>query len=714
MSNWQKHLKYILDETSTVFTLDKEGHIINPLFCSERIFGYSHREMMGKNFFTLVAEEDEDEAKTAWINIIHSPNQASLKTKLRIYQKENSWAYYELTLTNLLLDADVGGVLVKGRDVTKEKELEKEVERLANHDPLTNLPNRQFFEKRLDLEISLAHHKENMFALLLLHVNQLPLVNQMFGTEYGDELLIQITQCLKKVTHSGTQIFRLGDASFALITPPVLIKDDVPALARQVLNLFKQPFQVGEDQIHTSASIGISIYPEHGQDRETLQRSAQLALDRAKGNIGSRYQIYSPRLQEQYGVKYKLSADLHKTLTSDQLEVFYQPRVHYASNEIIGVEASLVWHHPELGELPAHKFMPLAQQFGLASQLQKWFVQQVYQAASDWDIQRLPSFKMAIQASSFALLPETVHQLKALIEQRLVEPSHLEIGLKETDLTDQEGEAISFIQELQEMGLTFAIEYMGQGLLSLSRIKQLGIETVKLEPMFLELAEEDADLLLSMIKWADLLELDIIATGLDNQEQHKLLRQVGGIAVQGNLYSQPISKSECKRLLDKGVCYPQRDAGDFENLREYFRVELFYPLRAEMTISEIKGKKADLGKTDVLIEDIGPGGIRFMSHIRLPVSPEILLHFTMVLFNQQVDVKGHTVWSRRLKNGLYVYGLKFIIAETEQQRLTGLLNQLQIQLKKQLLLPDCDFVTIGAQAFFKKLTSAKKEKPEQV
>ena len=249
MNNWQKQLKYLLDETSTVLTLDKQGHIINPVYCSENIFGYPHQEMMGENFFKFVAEEDVDETRLSLRKIVDSSSHDSLKTKLHIYHKENSWTYFELTLTNLLAEPDVGGILVKCRDITKQKELEREVDRLTNYDLLTNLPNRYFFEKRLDLEISLAHHKESMFALLLLHVNQLSYVNQMFGVEYGDRLLVQIAHQLKKVTESGTQIFRISDACFALITPPVLIRDDVLALTKQVLSIFNQPFNLGYSSV---------------------------------------------------------------------------------------------------------------------------------------------------------------------------------------------------------------------------------------------------------------------------------------------------------------------------------------------------------------------------------------------------------------------------------------------------------------------------------
>lgn len=696
----------IQNSEDIIAILDKDGKILYESLSFEKNLGYQIKDAIGLSVFNFVYEDDAAEAHKIFIEVLNTQDQKPMKTKLRLIHADGHWSYFEVVLTNLLKEPSVNGIVLNYRDISEQKEAQKEIERGTYYDYLTDLPNRRLFQKKLDLEITLAKQNKSLFALLLLDLDRFKYINDTLGHDCGDKLLVQVAKRLNIFAYNGIQAFRLGGDEFAIIIPSIVIKEDATTVTKKVLELLEEPFKLDNYEIFVTGSIGVSIYPENGVDTKTLMKSADIAMYRAKDKGKNNFELHTSTMDDESSKRFSLENDLRKALEEEQFEVYYQPRVDCTTNTIIGAEALLRWNHPDWGIVYPNEFISLAEETAIMVAIGEWVFKKVCQHIKLWQKEELPAIKTSINSSIPFLKLDLVSSMKNIIEENQVDPTCIEIELNANMLFDSEEGILKTINDFKELGMKVALDDFGTGYSSLSILKKFNINTLKVGKLFLkEISDKDgAEVLSTIIRIAQGLNINTVVEGVGTQEQLKFLRNINCVEVQGEIYSRAIKRTDFQDMLKKGKCYPvgKKSEEIQVNERNFFRINLFYPLSADMTIIQVKGKKVELGNSDVLIQDIGPGGLRFITNIKFPVRPELLLSFTTVLFKQTVEVKGNIVWSNEIESNLYLYGFEFYMTEREKGNLNSLLNKLQVQLRKTPILPDCSFVTTSKVSYFNK------------
>lgn len=696
----------IQNSEDIIAILDKDGKILYESLSFEKILGYQMKDAIGLSVFNFVYEDDAAEAHKIFIEVLNTQDQKPMKTKLRLIHADGHWSYFEVVLTNLLKEPSVNGIVLNYRDISEQKEAQKEIERWTYYDYLTDLPNRRLFQKKLDLEITLAKQNKSLFALLLLDLDRFKYINDTLGHDCGDKLLVQVAKRLNSFAYNGIQAFRLGGDEFAIIIPSIVIKEDATTVTKKVLELLEEPFKLDNYEIFVTGSIGVSIYPENGVDTKTLMKSADIAMYRAKDKGKNNFELHTSTMDDESSKRFSLENDLRKALKEEQFEVYYQPRVDCTTNTIIGAEALLRWNHPDWGIVYPNEFISLAEETAMMVAIGEWVFKKVCQHIKLWQKEELPAIKTSINSSIPFLKLDLVSSMKNIIEENQVNPTCIEIELNANMLFDSEEGILKTINDFKELGMKVALDDFGIGYSSLSILKKFNIDRLKVGKLFLkEISDKDgAEVLSTIIRIAQGLNINTVVEGVGTQEQLKFLRNINCVEVQGEIYSRAIKRTDFQDMLKKGKCYPvgKKSEEIQVNERNFFRINLFYPLSADMTIIQVKGKKVELGNSDVLIQDIGPGGLRFITNIKFPVRPELLLSFTTVLFKQTVEVKGNIVWSNEIESNLYLYGFEFYMTEREKGNLNSLLNKLQVQLRKTPILPDCSFVTTSKVSYFNK------------
>ncbi len=358
------------------------------------------------------------------------------------------------------------------------------------------------------------------------------------------------------------------------------------------------------------------------------------------------------------------------------------------------------------------EFIPIAEETGMIIEIGKWIKETACTQNKAWQDAGLPAIPVSINLSAHRFLQkDLIVNLKETLEKTNLDPQYLQVEIVETSLLENEKVVFSILSELREMGIKIFMDDFGTGYSSLSSLKKFKgkVDTIKIDRSFInELSRTDAEgsnfFTKTIIDLAHHLQMDVVAEGVETVEQLEIVKEYHCNNIQGYLFSKPVPADEFAALLKKGKIEPPYDNNEDisnEERRNFFRVTLDFPLSASMTLIRIHGRKVELGRTEVLVEDIGLGGLRFLSDIRLPVHRDIILEFETEILGNTIKMYGSVVWMRELKSDIYQYGLEFSMDEGERSVLAQLLNRLAILLRKNPLVPDCRFVKVNPYTFFK-------------
>ncbi|OCA82140.1 sensor domain-containing protein [Pseudobacillus wudalianchiensis] len=575
------------------------------------------------------------------------------------------------------------------QDVTERKKAEELNKYLAYHDSLTELPNRRFFQEKLEEHLIISNVLQQKLAVMYLDLDRFKYINDTLGHFRGDKLLQQISKRLKICLGEKTILARLGGDEFSVIVPDITSEDQVTKLAKTIIEALTDPFFIEGYKLFITTSIGISIYPNVGQDALTLMKNADSALYKSKESGKNTYYIYSPSMNIQTYKTFNLEMGLRHALELNQFEFYYQPKVCAHTFQIIGAEALIRWNHPDWGLVSPGDFIPLAEETGLITEIERWVKFTACAQNKAWQRAGLPAIPISINLSAIRFMENNLADniIKALEETKL-DPKYLDVEITETSVLENEKAVISTLDKLKNIGVRVSLDDFGTGYSSLSYLKRFKgrIDTLKIDRSFIkDLNREDADnsnfITKTIIELAQHLQMKVVAEGVETQEQLQILQSYNCEMIQGYYFSKPVPADKFAQLLQKGKFeISQKSQGEDVNKLsdrdKFIGIKLDFPLFAAMTLVQINGKKVDLGKTNVLIENIGLEGLQFLSDIRLAVHPDIIMEFETNLFGETIKLYGSVVWMHEIKSGTFQYRLEFLEGEKERSNLARVINKL--------------------------------------
>lgn len=438
-------------------------------------------------------------------------------------------------------------------DITKQKQSEEIISYQIHFDNLTDLPNRKYLHDHLFEITEKPQGKQQRFAILFLDIDRFKLINDSLGHMIGDLLLKAVSDRLKSSIKKGDLLVRWGSDEFAIVTKKIESTDAVVQVAESLIQTLTLPFVCGGHELHITTCIGVSIYPDHNTDVEELIRNADMAMYRAKANGQNIFQFYIPNMQEQSFQKLTMENNLRRALENEELETYYQPQVDLITNKIVGLEVLLRWKHVTLGSISPGKFIPLAEETGLIIAMGNWVLKHSCLQAIAWQKMGLSPIQIGVNLSIKQLQQKDfLASLKQILEETKFDPHYLELEITEGIMMDNVQEKIKILHQFRAMGIKLSIDDFGTGYSSLSYLKNLPVDTLKIDRAFIEYIahnEQDQAIVTSLINLSHSLKLVVIAEGAETKEQVDLLRTFGCNQVQGYFFYKPLPADEIEILL---------------------------------------------------------------------------------------------------------------------------------------------------------------------
>ena len=428
-----------------------------------------------------------------------------------------------------------------------------QIEHLAYHDALTGLPNRQLFLDRLDVAVAGAQRSGAQLAVFFLDLDRFKLINDSLGHSVGDKLLQVVSRRMRALLRDEDTVTRIGGDEFTVLVARVEHVDDATSVARRVREAIKLPIVIDGRELFVTASIGISVYPNDGEDAETLLRNADTAMYRAKTQGRDTLQLYAPAMNARALEQLTLENRLRRALPNGELELFYQPIVSMANRRICSMETVLRWRHPELGLLSPDSFIALCETTGLIVPIGEWALRTTCAQLARWQGSGLPTLRASVNLSVRQLQqPDFVHLVSEILLQSGIAPQTLELELTESMAMQSDFDTLAKLRELKRLGVRILIDDFGTGYSSLSALRLFPADSLKIDRSFvggIPTDPNDAPIAAAVIALAHSLKLTVIAEGVETNEQLDFLREHQCDYWQGYLFCQPRPATSCSAIL---------------------------------------------------------------------------------------------------------------------------------------------------------------------
>ncbi|MBW8897326.1 MAG: EAL domain-containing protein [Massilia sp.] len=559
LENSEKMYRYLVDSSpDIIYTLNHEGKFT---FINDRAYqllGYKREELIGQHYSVVVHEEDLERARYVF-NERRVDERASRNVEMRL--KCHAGANQERTFNNTLMTISLNaigmhvpdqevrklefyGTYGVARDITDRKRAEEVISYQAYHDILTDLPNRILFKDRLGLAVIQAKRKQTELAVMFIDLDRFKLVNDTLGHVKGDELLQQAAGRLKECLRKGDTLARQGGDEFTIVLPELRDRDDARMVADKFLEVLQEPFDLDGHAVHISASIGIAVYPIHGESIDELLRHADIAMYQIKGQGKNGHAFYDPSMQDVSHQKIALEQSLRRALESNELEMHYQPQIDAISGRIVGAEALMRWNHPTRGIVSPGEFLPFAEENGLMLPISDWMIGALCRDMLQWKNIGGNQVRLSLNLSPQYLdRGDFFEKMRGALLRYGIAPSQIEVEITENICIRNPQHAIEQLNKLGQLGVSVAIDDFGTGYSSLAYLHRFPVHTIKIDQSFVkEIHDEHGHypVVLAIISIARGLGLNLIAEGVETESQARYLRSNGCLTMQGYLYYRPM------------------------------------------------------------------------------------------------------------------------------------------------------------------------------
>lgn len=540
---------------SIVMITDAEGRIeyVNPKF--SEVTGYSLKEIMGRSpSFLKSGKVPDAEFKTLWETIKAGKEwQGEF-----VNRKKNGELYWERGVISSIKNSDgvITHFLAVKEDITKRKWAEETIQHMAYYDPLTDLPNRMLFNDRLGQALAQAKRKNQLAAILFLDLDRFKVINDTLGHTLGDLLLRSVAGRLKKCVRDGDTIARMGGDEFTLLLTGIVQVDDAVKAAQGILDVLKPSFTVEGHEVHITPSIGISIFPYDGADGVTLVKNADAALNRAKEQGRTNYQLYTPVMNAKAFERMTLENSLRKALERGEFTLYYQPQVSLGTGDIVGMEALLRWEHPDLGLVSPAQFIPMAEETGLIVPIGEWVLRTACEQNKKWQDMGYRPMCMAVNLSARQFNEQNlVAMISGILKSTKLDAQWLDVEITESIIMQHLESTIATLRDLHHLGIQISIDDFGTGYSSLTYLKKFPVHALKIDQSFIReitTDPDDAAITSAVIAMGHSLKLNVIAEGVETMEQLQILRTLKCDRMQGYLFSRPVPAQTITPLLMEG------------------------------------------------------------------------------------------------------------------------------------------------------------------
>jgi diguanylate cyclase (GGDEF)-like protein/PAS domain S-box-containing protein len=454
-------------------------------------------------------------------------------------------------------NGQAAGVVFAFRDVSAAQAMTLQMTHSAEHDLLTGLPNRRLLHDRVSQSIALARRDMSKIAVLYLDLDGFKYINDSLGHPIGDQLLQSIAKRLVDCVRATDTVSRQGGDEFVILLTEVRQPEDAAVMANRMLHVVAEAHSIDARDLHVTTSIGISVYPEDGQDADTLIKNADTAMYQAKENGRQKFQFFKPAMYARAVERQSIEEGLRRALERHEFTLHYQPIIDLTTGELTGTEALLRWAHPTRGLLLPAKFIPIAEDCGLIVPIGKWVLRQACDQARAWAEAGLPAVTMAVNVSAMEFADESfLNSLFAVLSATGIEPRLLQLELTESVLMKRAEASAGVLQYLREWGVKVAIDDFGTGYSSLSYLRKFTVDALKIDQSFvrqISIGGRDAAIVTAVISMARSLDLLVVAEGVETLEELEFLRAHECDEAQGFYFGRPAPPQEFARLLQEGM-----------------------------------------------------------------------------------------------------------------------------------------------------------------
>ncbi|WP_256824103.1 putative bifunctional diguanylate cyclase/phosphodiesterase [Pseudomonas kurunegalensis] len=557
----EQRSRQIIDSAGDAFiAMDAQGIITDWNKTAETIFGWSKAEAVGQAVSdTIVPAQYRDAHARGLARFLSHGKAQVLGQRLELPALHRDGREFPIEITLWSLEEDYGwSFFAFAHDITARKAAEQELEHRALHDPLTGLPNRVLVLDRLQQCLARRDEATSGLAVLFIDLDHFKRINDSFGHDAGDQVLITVAQRLQRAMRPADTVARLAGDEFVMVCPDVACYRDATVIARRLQEALVLPIHLNEDNLFVAASIGIAMATS-GCDAEKLIGSADIAMYEAKTGGRARYQLFDEQMQMQVTTRLHLENDLHRALVCGEFRLYFQPVIAAASGAVVSVEALLRWQHPEKGLLLPAEFIPVAEDTGLIVPIGIWVIEETCRLAKTWSVLRdagLP-LGVAVNLSARQLIQsDLVETVQRIFRANAFDATRIEFGFEvtETAVMGDPAAAASTLQALRDLGAHISIDDFGTGYSSLAYLKRFPVDTLKVDRSFvMNIPDDHVDqaIVRAVTDLAHSMQLTVVAEGVETAEQAQVLRHLNVDLLQGFLYARPMPAEQLENLLHR-------------------------------------------------------------------------------------------------------------------------------------------------------------------
>jgi diguanylate cyclase (GGDEF)-like protein len=553
----QERARVTLDSIGdAVISTDLWGRVTYLNAVAERMTGWTRREASGRHVaevFRAVDGATGDDVRNAMELAVREDTTVCLTPNCTAGHDQAAGPLSENSAAPIHNRGGlVTGAVMVIRDMSTARALSHRMSYLAQHDSLTDLPNRGLLQDRLDHAISLAHRRRRKMAVLFLDIDRFKHVNDSLGHEIGDRLLQSVARRLLSCVRRSDTVSRQGGDEFVILLSEVTEAQDAAVSAEKMLQALSATHCIDEHELRVTGSIGIVVYPDDGTQADVLLKHADFAMYHAKEQGRNNYQFFEPNLNVRALERQVLEGGLRRAIDSQELVLHYQPKVNLQSGGIVGAEAFVRWRHPERGLILPSQFVPIAEACGTIVPIGRWVLREACRQARAWQTAGIAPIRIAINVSPGELRDQDfVRCVRQILDETGLAPRDLELELRETVLMQDARFAMDVLSSLKELSVQLALDDFGTGYSSLSNLKHFPIDILKIDQSFVRELTTDSDassIVSAVIGMGKNLGMQVVAEGVESREQLACLQQLACPQGQGFYFSEPLSAAEFTRL----------------------------------------------------------------------------------------------------------------------------------------------------------------------